>query len=181
MIMKCIQDVESFIQATISVLYTLQGGEANVHETIIMTIQSLTSKTTNARLRLKALVALLNLTMTTITKFSILESIFSFALATNNSKLVTNFHTRIEEWIITWKLSDLQKRNLYQKVSELLSADGKNSLSLIFLIKYFDTFAGESYPKDVEAVMTTAVLSAIKSPVSSFPDRTALLEVNHLN
>lgn len=47
-----------------------------------------------------------------------------------------------------------------------------------FLIKYLGTHGGEIYPPDVQQLATTAVLSAIKSPVSSFSDRNALLEVS---
>ena len=50
-----------------------------------------------------------------------------------------------------------------------------------FLIKYLGTHGGEVYPPDVQQLATTAVLSAIKSPVSSFSDRNALLEVSGRN
>ena len=46
-----------------------------------------------------------------------------------------------------------------------------------FLIKYLGTHGGEVYPPAVQELATTAVLRAIKSPVSSFSDRNALLEV----
>ena len=63
-------------------------------------------------------------------------------------------------------------------MSELLSNDGQSSVGLVYLIKYFNTYTGQKYPVEVEAVATTAVLSAIKSPVSSFADRSALYEVS---
>jgi hypothetical protein len=47
-----------------------------------------------------------------------------------------------------------------------------------FLIKYLGTHGGEVYPPAVQELATTAVLSAIKSPVSAFSDRNALLEVS---
>lgn len=174
--------MESFIQAAIAVLYTTRSDdEEDDRQTIKSTtstiISSLTANKSNTRLRLKALLALLNLVSETDIKYDILLSLLDFAISTNNSRLVSHFHHRVEQWIVNWQLSILQRRNLYQKISELLSADNQNSLSLIFLIKYFDTYAGETYPVEVEIIAQTAVLSAIKSPVSSFTDRSALLEV----
>ena len=49
-----------------------------------------------------------------------------------------------------------------------------------FLIKYLGTHGGEVYPPAVQELATTAVLRAIKSPVSSFSDRNALLEVGRI-
>lgn len=49
-----------------------------------------------------------------------------------------------------------------------------------FLIKYLGTHSGEVYPTAVQELATTAVLSAIKSPVSAFSDRNALLEVGEV-
>jgi hypothetical protein len=138
---------------------------------------SIVASKTHPRSRLKALLALFNHVMEVDKKYSILEALVTFALATKNAKLVSHFHSRVDDWIASWKLDVLKARCLYQYFSDLLSAEDKGSLSLIYLIKYFDTFAGERYPTEVEAVAIRAVLSAIKSPVSSFTDRTALLEV----
>lgn len=81
--------------------------------------------------------------------------------------------------MIDWKLSLLQSRNLYQKISELLAIDGLTSIALMYLIKFFKTYGIESYPPDVEEIAIQAILQAIKSPVSAFTDRTALLEVSY--
>ena len=62
-------------------------------------------------------------------------------------------------------------------MSELLSSIGETSKSLTYLIKFFNTYIGQKYPEDVEVIAITAVLSAIKSPIASFADRSALLEV----
>lgn len=147
------------------------------HNTINNMTASIVSSKTHSRSRLKALLALFNHVMEVDEKYSILEALVIFALDTKNAKLVSHFHSRVDDWIVSWKLDIPKARNLYQLFSDLLNADDKGSLSLIYLIKYFDTFAGEKYPSEVEAVAVRAVLSAIKSPVSSFTDRTALLEV----
>jgi hypothetical protein len=70
----------------------------------------------------------------------------------------------------------MDQRALFKFVSEIMAKDGQESLALKFLIQYLGTFGGEVYPEDVQALATTAVLSGIKSPVSSFSDRNALLE-----
>ena len=62
-------------------------------------------------------------------------------------------------------------------MSEVLSSDSQTSIALSYLIKYFKTFAGQKYPADVEEIAIKAVVSAVKSPVASFGDRSALLEV----
>ena len=64
-------------------------------------------------------------------------------------------------------------------MSEILAIDGQTSLSLIYLIKFFDTYLNQKFPNDIEVVAITAIVSAIKSPVSSFQDRLALLQVSN--
>jgi hypothetical protein len=62
----------------------------------------------------------------------------------------------------------------------VLGKDGKDSLALKFLILYLGTYGVEAYPPAVQELATSAVLKAVKSPVSSFSDRNALLEVRAL-
>ena len=170
-------DVESFIQATISVLYTL-GGDFDKVNTVSAMIAKITSSDSHGRLRLKSLVGLLNLIMEPISKYNILISILKYSQQIKLTKLIFHFHNRIDDWIIEWKLNDLQKRVIYQLISEILSIENLNTISLNYLIKYFDTYTGEKYPTEVETIAITAVLSAIKSPVSSFSDRSTLLDVS---
>jgi len=170
------EEVDSFIQASVSVMYTLSEDGVDHTDSIASMVSSLVSSTGKPKLRLCALVTLLNLVVETNTKYSILTAIFQVALSTSQPKLVTHFHNRIDEWIASWGLSVAEKRNIYQTMSELLSGDGQSSVALVYLIKYFNTYMGQKYPIEVEAVAITAVLSAIKSPVSSFADRNALFE-----
>lgn len=159
-------------------LYTSNIKEGTVKQTVALLLSTVTAVTTHSRHRLKALLCLLNIVLEEDIKYDVLINLIAFALATKSSRLIAHFHTRVDEWVVSWKLDLPQKRKLYQSVSELLAADNKVSLSLTYLIKFFDTFAGEKYPPEVEEIAVTAVLSAIKSPVSSFTDRSALLEVN---
>jgi hypothetical protein len=78
---------------------------------------------------------------------------------------------------VDWSLDVTQKRSLLHSMSEILSSDNQNSVALSFLIKYFKTFSGEPLPSEVEIVAQSAVVSAIKSPVASYADRSALLQV----
>ena len=83
----------------------------------------------------------------------------------------------MELWVEAWHLSTPDKRELFWTVSNALSKDGQDSIALNFLVKYLNTFVGEAYPDDVRGIIITAVVSAVKSPVSSFPDRATLFEV----
>jgi hypothetical protein len=59
----------------------------------------------------------------------------------------------------------------------VLHATKGSSQSLTTMIKFFNTFKGTaSYPKDVEELICTSLIDAIKSPISSFGDRVSLLE-----
>lgn len=105
-------------------------------------------------------------------------AILEYARIMKIQNLVLHFHTRIDFWAAHWGLSDTQKRNMYQKMSDILSMSDKNSLALNFLIKFFGTYHGvSSYPEDVKEIAVKAVVSAINSSVSSYADRNRLLEV----
>jgi hypothetical protein len=103
--------------------------------------------------------------------------IFKYALATGQTSSVNQYYNRIEGWATSWGLSTLQQRELYQATSDILAKEGKNSLALRFLILYLGTYGVDAYPPEVEQLATTTVLKAVKSPVSSYSDRNALLEV----
>lgn len=170
------KDIEGCIDAIVSVMFTLRENVDSVplSKQILSALAEDTSSKT--KLRLRVMVSLFNLTSVGQSKYDILIAIFRYALATAQASEVSRFHERVEEWIRAWSCKQLELRALYQVVSEVLAKDGKDSLALQFLIKYFGTFGGEAYPPEVQALATTAVVSAIKSPLSSFGDRNALLE-----
>lgn len=72
------------------------------------------------------------------------------------------------------------RRSLYRLVSEIMVGEDKTPLALRYLVKFFGTFSEERFPADVESLAKVSVINAIKSPVSSFSDRNALLEVRRL-
>ena len=170
------QDVEGCVEGIVSVLFTLRDDVDSVP--IVRQILSALAEDTSSRtkLRLRAMVSLFNLVASGPSKYDVLVAIFRYALATGQVNSVVRFHERVEEWVAAWGTAQLEQRALYQIVSEVLSKDGQQSLALRFLIQYFGTFGGEEYPPDVQALATTAVVSAVKSPVPSFGDRNALLE-----
>ena len=170
------KDIEGCIDAIVSVMFTLRENVDSVpiSKQILSVLAEDTSSKT--KLRLRVMVSLFNLTSVGQSKYDILIAIFRYALATGQVSEVSRFHERVGEWLKAWGCKMLELRALYQVVSEVLAKDGKDSLALQFLIKYFGTFGGEAYPPEVQALATTAVVSAVKSPLSSFADRNALLE-----
>ena len=48
--------------------------------------------------------------------------------------------------------------------------------ALVYLVKYLDSYVGESYPIDVQKRVEEAVLSAVRSPVHAYNDRLKLYE-----
>ena len=48
--------------------------------------------------------------------------------------------------------------------------------ALVYLVKYLDSYVGESYPIDVQKRVEEAVLSAVRSPVHAYDDRLKLYE-----
>lgn len=176
--MEQTQDIEGLFQAMFSLLYTLGEGNNESPEIVNSIISAIISnQETQTKIRLSVLVILFNLLFVGETKFIVLKAIFDYAKATKQTTLVTHFHTRVEDWIETWHINVESQRILLQMVSAALEQEGQHSLALGLRIKYFSSYKNdESYPAEVEALITTAVLSAIKSPVSSFADRTALLE-----
>lgn len=173
------EEIESFVQAILSIVYSLSD-EVNYSAVFESIIKAFSESQTFPRFRLKALVSLFNLILpekSPKSQYEVLIALFSFAKTTGQTGLIVHYHSRIEEWIGAWGLTDLADlRKLYQIVSEILSIGGQTSKALHFLIQFFGTYGSQAFPDDVREVAKTAVLSAIKSPVSSFSDRSALLE-----
>eukprot|EP01038_Epipyxis_sp_PR26KG_P013111 gene13111-17575_t len=169
-------DLEGIFQSLFSIMYTLGDGNENpvVFKSIISTLTA--NKTLKPRFRLNALVILFNLTLTVPCKFDVLIAILTYAKESSLTKLVSNFYAKYDEWITSWKLSIDQQRLLLQTVSQSLQTDGQYSQALGALIKYFNTYKGVKYPTEVESLVSIALVSAIKSPIAQFSDRTQLLE-----
>lgn len=68
-------------------------------------------------------------------------------------------------------------RKLLQSMAISLEQQGNVKEALKILIKLFKTYSGSKYPAEVVALVKTALVSAIKSPINSFSDRASLLEV----
>ena len=130
-----------------------------------------------SKLRLKVLVSIFNMLVTPGTKYFVIKAIFKYALASKQSPIISKFHEKVDYWITAWKLDISSKRELYQLSSDILSQDSNESANaLIYLVKYLDTFKGEVYPPDVQKRTIDAVISALRSPVSSYKDRSKLYE-----
>lgn len=82
-----------------------------------------------------------------------------------------------------WKMSVDSHRKLLKNFADVMEAEGDKSVAVKALVKYIQSYKGDakSYPAEVEACVTQAVLSAINSPVDAFSDRAALLEVGNSN
>ena len=61
----------------------------------------------------------------------------------------------------------------------MLEQEGDKSQSVKAQVQFFNTYKSDNcaYTAEVEKMMTSAVLSAINSPLDAFADRVALLEV----
>jgi hypothetical protein len=102
-----------------------------------------------------------------------------YAVATNQTNQVSHWFNRVDGWVKEWQLSPASHRKLLKSFAAVLEADGDKGLAVKALIKYIQSYKNEagSYPADVEAAVTQAVVNAINSPVDAFGDRVSLLEV----
>lgn len=107
-------------------------------------------------------------------------AILEYALATKQTQLVAHFFNKVDDWSASWGLSVAASRKLLQNFAAMLEQEGDKSVTTKALVKYFQTYKSDnaSYPAEVEKLITTAVLSAVNSPVDAFADRVALLEVS---
>lgn len=101
-----------------------------------------------------------------------------YSLATQQTNLVAHFSPKADSWIEAWGLSVEASRVLLRNFALVLEKESDKSAAVKALVRYFQTYKNEtgSYPAEVEKLITTAVLSAINSPLDAFGDRIALLE-----
>ena len=109
-------------------------------------------------------------------------AILQFALATQQTKLVSHFYSKYSEgWASSWELPAdcVATRALLRSFAAVLEQEGDKSQSVKAQVQFFNTYKSDSgtYTAEVEKMMTSAVLSAINSPLDAFADRVALLEV----
>jgi len=167
-------DTECTFQALALFLFKEEDGVQAVVQSIC---DALTASTdVKPRLRLKILVSLFNLLLFPLAKYTVLKSIFTYANSTRLSSLVSSFHSRVEGWAESWKLSAAEKRELFLLVASTLEEDNKLSDALQFLVKYLDTYVGETFPPSAQQIATNAVVNSIKAPVGAFKYRTILQE-----
>jgi hypothetical protein len=103
-----------------------------------------------------------------------ITALFNYAKDTNQTGLVKHFSDSVSRWADEWDLSMQDKRGLLWVVSTVLQDE---SASLKFLIKYLNTFEIEEYSAQAAEAATAAVVSAIRSPMTSFSDRSVLYQV----
>lgn len=89
---------------------------------------------------------------------------------------MSHFSDSVSRWVDEWELSVQDKRDLLWAVSQVLTAEQKDSspAALKFLIKYLNTFENEEYSIEAINAATTAVVRAVRSPLASFSDRSVL-------
>lgn len=110
-------------------------------------------------------------------------AILEYSLATQQTSLVAHFSQKADSWIEAWGLTVDASRVLLRNFALVLEKESDKSVAVKALVRYFQTYKNEagSYPAEVEKLITTAVLSAINSPLDAFGDRIALLEVSSLS
>ena len=110
-------------------------------------------------------------------------AILEYSLATQQTSLVAHFSQKADSWIEAWGLTVDASRVLLRSFALVLEKESDKSVAVKALVRYFQTYKNESgsYPAEVEKLITTAVLSAINSPLDAFGDRIALLEVSSLS
>merc|ERR1711871_26713 len=166
-------DTVGCFQAVISIMFSLQGDHQPIVEKIITCLIKDTSN--KISLRLKVLVCVFNMLVTSQSKLAVIKATFKYALDSSQSSVVSKFHDKVSYWINEWKLNIEDQRELYQLISDILGKDGREE-ALVYLVKYLDSYVGESYPIDVQKRVEEAVLSAVRSPVHAYDDRLKLYE-----
>ena len=181
-------DIEGYFQALVSITIfdpaagsgssSSSGGAQENLVAIQKAVDVLVAKTDKAKLRLRVLVSLFNMSTSARSKHFALTAILKYAISSGQAALVQSYHKRVVAWVEDWALPVVDKRNLYLLVSEVLEANKEPSLALSFFILYLSGFGKDAaLPAEAHALAITAVKSAVKSPVTSFADRNSLLEV----
>ena len=167
-------EIEGIIQAMISVLFSTENKNMNEITLKIADIL-ISSKISQCETRIKSLISIFNMTILSEVKYNILIKIFDYSIDTKQTSLVAQFHSRIENWIIQWKLNKAEVRKTYFLISKILSIE-KLSSEVKFKILYLKTLNGEDYNSEANDIATETVISAICSPISNFSDRNAILQ-----
>lgn len=107
-------------------------------------------------------------------------ALLEYAVATKQTKQVSHLAGRVDGWAKEWQLAPAAHRQLLKNFAAVQEADGNKALAVKALIKYIQSYKNEagSYPAEVEALVTQAVVNAVNSPIDAFADRASLLEVS---
>lgn len=100
----------------------------------------------------------------------------TYALAASLTSLAAHLAERVDGWIVSWELSAAQQRELFKHLAKVLSAENQHAQSLQVTIKYLQTHKDQALSAEALAVLQTALISAVQSPLEAFNDRVALYE-----
>ena len=101
----------------------------------------------------------------------------SYAIKTNQAKLVSHFESKVPGWMSSWNLNDGEQRELAHVVADTLFADDQSSRALFFLTHYLSTLpSGEGYSQQSVNIATKAVVTAIRAPVSLYREKNNLYQ-----
>lgn len=176
-------DVEGYFQAIASLTLSQTADGAGLQENLPVVqkaVEALISRTdAKTKLRLRVLVTLFNMSFSGQAKHYVISAIMRYALVTGQTALVLPYHARVVAWAAEWALTAVDKRGLFLLTSDVLTTAKETSLALGFFVLYLSTFSRDAaLPADAHALAISAVISAIKSPVPAFNDRSTLLEVH---
>jgi translation initiation factor 3 subunit M len=169
------QDIDTMgcFQAIVSIHYSMPEEEAlDVIKSVIQTLSS--TDESKRRLSLQIFVSLFNMLVSSLSKYEVLKAILKNAIEWDMAAYVSHFHDGIDSWIVRWKLSVTDTRNLYIVIAQVLEKAGQMGTSFGYLVKYLSTFSGEALSDDAQKVGVKAVVAAIKAPVASLTDRRVL-------
>ena len=100
-------------------------------------------------------------------------------MVTKQTRQVAHLFSRVDGWTQEWGVPVESQRRLLKNFVDVMEAEGDKSVAVKALVKYIQSYKGDakSYPVEVEACVTQAVIAAINSQADAFSDRAALLEV----
>jgi len=169
------KEIEGCFQAIIATLSTRVKDNTDEQEVIKILVNQLLSNE-NALSVLRVLVSVFNLLRSPQAKFQVLKATLQYAIRTKHANLVSQFQTNVPSWVANWRLSVVEKRELFLLVADTLFADQQDSRALFFLTQHVATFVDEAFPPEAVGVVTSAIVSAIKGPVGLYKDRNELFK-----
>ena len=99
-----------------------------------------------------------------------------FAISAKLTNCVSHYNLIASDISSRWALTTEESCSLNLLLAEVLSAEGSDSLAVKFLSLYLKNSKKDLSPTE-SALVANALVNTLKSPISSFADRTLLLEV----